>query len=101
MAGYAIECTLKALILSTYPMKQHGEVIGNFRGAAAHRIEDLQRHYRTRSGRILHEMVKLLADVSVWTTDLRYDPGQGRAADARTFVATAQAVYDWGTRTLP
>ena len=36
LAGYSVECIIKALILSVVPEAQHSEVLVLFRGARAH-----------------------------------------------------------------
>jgi hypothetical protein len=36
LAGYSVECMLKALILSAVPQAQEAELLGMFRGARAH-----------------------------------------------------------------
>jgi len=39
LAGYSVECMLKALILSAVPQAQEEEILGRFRGASAHDYE--------------------------------------------------------------
>ena len=40
LAGYSVECMLKALILSAIPQAQEEEVLRMFRGARAHDYEE-------------------------------------------------------------
>ena len=50
LAGYSVECMLKALILSTVPQAQEAEVLSLFRGARAHDYEWLLQLYAEKGG---------------------------------------------------
>ena len=50
LAGYSVECMLKALILAVVPRGQEGEVLSMFRGARAHDYEWLLRLYTEKWG---------------------------------------------------
>ncbi len=45
LAGYSVECMLKALILSTVPPDQRVERLASFRGARAHDFDWLKAKY--------------------------------------------------------
>jgi hypothetical protein len=50
LAGYSVECMLKALILSAVPQAQEAELLGMFRGARAHDYEWLLHLYVEKGG---------------------------------------------------
>jgi HEPN domain-containing protein len=50
LAGYSVECMLKALILSVAPQAQEAELLGMFRGARAHDYEWLLHLYVEKGG---------------------------------------------------
>ena len=48
LAGYSVECMLKALILSAVPQAQEAALLARFRGARAHDYEWLLELYAER-----------------------------------------------------
>lgn len=50
LAGYSVECILKALIVATVPRAQEGEILATFRGGRAHDYDWLRRLYAERGG---------------------------------------------------
>lgn len=50
LAGYSVECILKALILAVVPPAQDGNLLAMFRGARAHDYGWLLRLYAERGG---------------------------------------------------
>ena len=94
LAGYAVECGLKALLLAEMPASRHAELIAEFRGQRGHDIALLRRRYRARAT-IPREIVLHLVLVETWSTDLRYWPGEADSSEAKQFVAAVRAVLDW------
>ncbi len=96
LAGYGIECMLKALILSSIPTGEVGEVLGLFRGNRAHEYEWLRAQYRTRGrGVFPGEIMRFFARVDDWSTDLRYQPGDVRTREAESFLTTVGLILAW------
>lgn len=96
LAGYSVECMLKSLILASVPEDQAVSILGSFRGNRAHEYEWLRAEYRTRSGRVFPgEINRRFAQVDVWSTDLRYNPGTYRTRDAESFLEAAKVIIDW------
>jgi HEPN domain-containing protein len=95
LSGYAIECALKALLLSTVPMTRQLEVLHSFRGLRAHDFDWLVSELRRRRVNIPRTTVALLVSVSWWETDLRYSPRTIGLSDARDFLAVTQSVLMW------
>ncbi len=96
LAGYSVECMLKALILSAVPQAQAEEVLGMFRGARAHDYEWLLRLYAEKGGAGLPpSVVPHFARVNSWSTDMRYVPGTIALREAHAFVDAATTILTW------
>ena len=95
LSGYAVECILKALLLSATPLKQRSAVLASFRGAIAHNIDWLRQQLVARGVRTPPGEARHLTYVSSWSTDLRYEPGPGDPQDAQAFLTAARAILAW------
>jgi HEPN domain-containing protein len=95
LAGYAVECMLKALILTRDPKTQHRATLATFRGQAAHDFEWLRAQLAQRSVHLAKPVSRALIEVTGWTTSLRYDPSTMRRRDAEAFLKAADAVVLW------
>jgi len=96
LAGYGVECMLKALVISTVPPGQVPGVLRTFRGNRTHEFEWLRTEYRIRSkGAFPKAINQYFARVDIWSTDLRYEPGNLRMSDAESFLATARTLIAW------
>jgi HEPN domain-containing protein len=94
LAGYAIECILKALLLQNTPKRDREEVLESFRGSKAHDFEWLRHQLRQKSLTIPAEIGRRLSSVGTWV-DERYNPGRKPHAGTWAFLASAKAVLDW------
>jgi hypothetical protein len=96
LAGYSVECALKALILSVVPWAHEADVLGLFRGAWAHDYGWLLRLYAERGGPGLPpNLVPHLARVNTWSTDMRYSPGTMALRDAKAFLDSSVEILTW------
>ncbi len=96
LAGYAVECMLKTLILDTTPEREHASVEAEFRGQRAHQYEWLRNRYaQTNAPGLPSEIGQSLAFVRTWETSLRYTPGLGNRQDASRFLAEARKIVEW------
>lgn len=96
LAGYGIECILKALVLMAVPAGSRSETMKSFRGSKAHEYEWLRSVYLTNGGaRFPREITQHFTLVNDWSTDLRYTPRSVRADDAEAFLASAVAIIRW------
>ena len=101
LAGYSVECMLKALILSAIPPSQAEEMVGMFRSARTHDYEWLMRTYIDKGGaRLPPAVVQHFARVNTWSTDMRYAPGTVAAREAHAFVEAAAAILTWAERRI-
>jgi hypothetical protein len=96
LAGYGIECILKALILSILASGPREAMLKDFRGNLAHNYDWLREQYLTRSGLrfpvAINREFLLVAD---WSTDLRYLSGNLSPIEANAFLHAAEAIIEW------
>ncbi|HEX4143456.1 MAG TPA: HEPN domain-containing protein [Pirellulales bacterium] len=96
LAGYRVECTLKALVLSVLPRKKKLPMEATFRGKAGHSLEGLRDTFQKNSaGKIPKEIQHHFVRVNSWNVSLRYDASFVRPRDAHEFVASVDAIMDW------
>jgi HEPN domain-containing protein len=96
LAGYGIECILKALVLTAVPEKDRTTLLRTFRGAKAHEYDWLRILYRKKGGaRFPPEINQHFTLVNDWSTDLRYSPKPVRAPEAEGFLKAAEAIIHW------
>jgi hypothetical protein len=90
LAGYAVECILKALVLMTIPLAGRPAMFQTFRGQRAHDFEWLRTQYYQNGGpRFPREINESFTLVNVWSTDLRYVAGSLRDEESEGFLAAA------------
>jgi HEPN domain-containing protein len=96
LGGYGIECALKAAVLASVPRSHEIEVLGTFRGLAAHSFDHLRRQYLRSGGASLpQEIQEALADVSGWAVSQRYNPERVSAEETATFLEAARRIFNW------
>lgn len=96
LAGYGIECMLKALVLSDLAPAARTEMLNSFRGARAHDYEWLRTQYLENGGaRFPREITEAFTLVSDWSTDMRYLPRTLRAEEAAGFLSAAESIIRW------
>jgi HEPN domain-containing protein len=95
LAGYAVECSLKALILERTPAadqeKKFREISS---GRQMHDLENLAALLKAVACPVPIDLVKRFRR-SGWSTDLRYEHGRTDTGETRGFLRTAQMTYDW------
>lgn len=103
LAGYAVECAMKALALRWTPRNEWERVLGQVTeaGAKGHNFEYLKnilkerRRGKNRTDReILGVLTVHLRKVAAWSTDLRYEVGTLKPREAEEFFAAAKAIRD-------
>lgn len=96
LAGYGIECILKALILSVVPSNRVAVVLDSFRGHRAHDYEFLrEQYYRNKGARFPRGVGRHFTMASYWSTNLRYRPGMIKLSDTEEFLAAVAAIIEW------
>jgi HEPN domain-containing protein len=101
LAGYTVECTLKALILEMAPSADRSATLTNITsGKKMHDAEILGGILKDLGRPIPLELVKRFRR-SGWSTDLRYESGRTDTGETRGFLKTAKQTYDWVEGQLP
>ncbi|MGC8638381.1 MAG: HEPN domain-containing protein [Isosphaeraceae bacterium] len=96
LAGYGVECMLKALILSAVPPSRTYSVLQTFRGHRAHDFQWLRDEYRLNGGaHPPREVNRCFTLVDRWSTEMRYSPGNIKERDAERFFEAAQVILGW------
>ncbi len=99
LAGYAVECAMKALILNAEPKSRHGETLKYFRGAKAHNFDWLRDELYKRSKTMFPEEIQESFEVlNFWGTDIRYVPKTFDADEAQDFLTATKIVLAWAER---
>lgn len=96
MAGYGVECMLKALILTATPRSREGEVLDSFRGKGGHRYDLLKDRYILGGGSPFPKDVnRAFSLVEGGSTNLRYSPRETERREADRFLTAARLIMSW------
>jgi HEPN domain-containing protein len=95
LGGYAVECALKALLLSNESSARNRETIKFFRGTRGHSFSWLRHELLLRKVPFSRPVERWLAALSWWSTDLRYDPRQIEKRNSAEFLRITEEVVHW------
>jgi hypothetical protein len=96
LAGYSVECMLKALILDGTKPKSRKGAVDSFKGAKAHDYEWLKQQYRAVGGPVFPRQIREpFVLVTTWSTDFRYHPGALPRHEAEDFLKAVSAIIKW------
>jgi HEPN domain-containing protein len=96
LAGYSVECILKAMLLTTVPVAEQPEIAEEFRGNRAHDFDWLRSQYLERGGATFPEpILESLMLLDDWSTLLRYDPKMLDEELTATFFSATHFVVEW------
>ncbi len=95
IAGYAVECSLKALILEkTVPADRPDKLLRITSGATMHKSETLLQELRALNVSLTPELAKRMRRFD-WTTDLRYETGRRDRGETIGFLRTCVEIRNW------
>ncbi len=95
LAGYAIECALKAVILGRTSDADHAETLARItRGATVHTYEGLRPFLKAVGVKVPAPLASRLRK-TFWKTELRYESNIPKAGHAKFVIRTATAACDW------
>lgn len=101
LAGYCVECVLKALILVQTPPRSRADVMDSFRGSGAHNFDRLRSLYNHSGGAAFpKDVVGAFFVVDDWDTDRRYDPSLRRGDNADDFLAAVRVIWAYADQRL-
>jgi HEPN domain-containing protein len=96
LAGYTVECMLKALVLASVLPALRRELLADFRGKRGHNVEWLGALYRRHvTSSIPRDINRHLSRLAEWSTDLRYATERMNPNDAEEFVLSVKVVTTW------
>ncbi|SIO59831.1 HEPN domain-containing protein [Singulisphaera sp. GP187] len=96
LAGYGIECILKALVLSELAPTARAELLNSFRGSRAHEYDWLRTRYLKQGGaRFPRDITEAFTLVNDWSTEMRYLPRTLRVDEAVGFLSAAERIIRW------
>ncbi len=96
LAGYTVECYLKALILAGVAPRPRKQLLEKFRGRLGHDVAWLVGLYRKHIRKdIPHDVSRHLSRLTEWSTDLRYKTGTLKKRDADEFMESVLAIEIW------
>jgi HEPN domain-containing protein len=96
LAGYGIECMLKALVIMAVPAVTRNQVLRSFRTARAHDYAWLRDMYLIRGGaKFPSQIARAFTLVNEWSTEIRYSPTSVRTEEAEAFLNSASVIIKW------
>ena len=95
VGGYAVECSLKALILEkTAQPDRPDKLLRISSGATMHRPEILLQELRSLGIRLTPELAKRMRRFD-WNVNLRYETGRRSRGETRGLLRTCTEIRDW------
>jgi hypothetical protein len=95
LAGYSVECILKALIMHLTLQENRQEVFEQLKaGARMHYPEHLKEKLKQLGHPIPDELVKGYRRFA-WSTDLRYESGRRPRSEVRGYMKIVQKTIEW------
>lgn len=97
LAGYGIECSLKALVLARTPTADRQRTYTtDFRGSVAHDFESLYSRLRHLGFHLPSELLKRLRTArQIWSVDLRYESKRPKASELDEVLDFAKTFWKW------
>jgi hypothetical protein len=96
LAGYCVECMLKALGIVGTAASRRPALVKEFRGAKAHDYGWLKKKCSVFwKGGLPSGLAMHFSRVNTWSTELRYDSRATREGEAREFLDSAAAIMKW------
>jgi HEPN domain-containing protein len=97
LAGYVVECALKALILRFTPEQDQAAKLIQLK---THKLEKLVVLLRELGHPIPLRLVERIRR-SDWSTELRYEVGRIDTGETRGYLKTVRIIYRWVEGQLP
>jgi hypothetical protein len=99
LSGYAVECILKALLITLTPPVQRppagDQTVAWLRKEYGHDLGKLRIGIARRGVRLPRSLSGEFVFVSTWNPDSRYKPGPGDPGEAARFLAAVGAIVNW------
>ncbi len=100
LAGYVVECALKALLLARTPHRHREQLRETFfRGAGGHNLEGIKESLKERGCPMPREEAILFRKIA-WSPALRYEVGHRPDEEAQAALMHAAAILKWVERSI-
>lgn len=101
LAGYVVECALKALVLARTPRGNHYEMFQKIsRGEKGHDIERLKQILAQGKCQMPADVVERIRRAATWSADWRYRVGLGQYQEAKEYLDAVRYIRAWVQRSL-
>lgn len=101
LAGYAVECMIKSLILHLTSEIDRAETFERLRqGSRMHYPEHLKAELRALGCELPLDLTRRFRRFE-WSTDLRYESGRWPMGEVRGYLKTARLTFDWARGAMP
>jgi HEPN domain-containing protein len=100
LAGYSVECILKALMIERTIPTSRSQLLDELKKDFGHNLHRLREGLASRGVRVPSMENRCLLNLSVWSPNLRYEPGPGRIKDAERFLREARKLIGWADRSM-
>jgi hypothetical protein len=101
LGGYAVECILKALVLTLTPQthrpKSGDSTVEWMKKEFGHELGNLRLGIAKRGAPMPRETDREFVFVATWDPQSRYDPGPGDPEQTKRFLSAAEAVVKWAS----
>jgi len=94
LAGYCVECMLKALIIA------RSKTPKQFRGEKGHDFESLKAQYFQSGGTFPRVVSQAFARVTTWKVSGRYESRTAKFRDAEVFMESVRVIMEWIERSI-
>jgi HEPN domain-containing protein len=100
LAGFAVECILKSLILANTTKRQREKVMLAVKAEYGHDLDALRKEAGRRGIHMTREVMEEFRRSNTWNNNLRYSPGIQSTEDAQTLLSAADEVIMWAIRAV-
>lgn len=95
LAGYSVECILKALIMRLTPESNQEEAFQRLKsGAKMHNPENLKEELQNLNCTIPNDLIRGFRRFE-WSTNLRYESGRRPRSEVRGYMKVAEKTIAW------
>ena len=99
LAGFAVECILKALIMSNSTRREREKLGVALKQDFGHDLEALRKEAGRRGIHMNREVMVEFRRLAAWDNNMRYSAGVQTTEDAKALLGAAEVVIEWAKRT--
>jgi HEPN domain-containing protein len=102
LAGYAIECIVKALIVVRTEVASRGSMLNTLKTDKrfGHNLRGLRAALVQRGVALPRSVATEFLFASTWSEQMRYDPSERDLPDAEKFLKAARTIVAWADRSM-